>query len=45
VDRFGTTFGLIPVEPEEGEDFWYVDLQPGDYMAFSEPWDSGDYET
>jgi hypothetical protein len=45
VDRFGTKFGLIPLEPEEGEDFWYVNVEPGDYMAFSEPWDSGDYET
>jgi hypothetical protein len=45
VERFGTTFGLIPLEPEEGEDFWFVEIQPGNYMAFSEPWDSGDYET
>jgi hypothetical protein len=45
VERFGTTFGLIPLEPEDGEDFWYVNVEPDNYMAFSEPWDSGDYDT
>jgi hypothetical protein len=45
VERFGTKFGLIPREPEEEDDVWYVEVQPGNYMAFSEPWDSGDYET
>jgi len=24
---------------------WAVELQPGNYMAFFEPWDSGDYDT
>jgi hypothetical protein len=48
VERFGTTFGLIPSEPEPDEEKdmpLYVEVQPGNYMAFSEPWDSGDYDT
>jgi hypothetical protein len=24
---------------------WAVEVQPGNYMAFFEPWDSGDYDT
>jgi len=45
VERFGTTFGLIPRPPEEEGESWWVELQPGNYMAFYEPWDSGDYDT
>ncbi len=49
VERFGTQFGLIPNEREEDEDEddyrLTISLMPGDYMAFSEPWDSGDYDT
>jgi hypothetical protein len=45
VVRFGTTFGLIPLEPENEEDGWWVEVEPGNYMAFSEPWDSGHYDT
>ena len=45
VERFGTTFGLIPSPPEDDDEGWYVTLEPGDYMAFTEPWDSGDYDT
>jgi len=45
VERFGKTFGLIPREPEEEDDPWAVELQPGNYMAFFEPWDSGEYDT
>lgn len=45
IDRFGTTFGLIPREPEEDDDTWWVILEPGNYMAFTEPWDSGEYDT
>ena len=45
VQQFGTTFGLIPREPEVEEDIWAVELQPGNYMAFFEPWDSGEYDT
>ena len=43
VERFGTTFGLIPDWDEE--DSLSVILQPGNYMAFYEPWDNGDYDT
>lgn len=45
IGRFGTTFGLIPRPPEEEGDAWAVEVQPGNYMAFFEPWDSGDYDT
>jgi len=45
VERFGLKFGLIPRPPEDDEDDWWVELQPGNYMAFHEPWDSGDYDT
>jgi hypothetical protein len=44
-EQFGTVFGLIPRPPEEDDDDWWVELQPGNYMAFTEPWDSGDYDT
>jgi hypothetical protein len=45
VERFGTTFGLIPRPPEDEDDGWWVELLPGNYMAFHEPWDSGEYDT
>ena len=45
VERFGTTFGLVPRTPETDEDEWVVEAQPGNYMAFFEPWDSGIYDT
>ena len=45
VERFGTTFGLVLRDPEEEDDPWAIEMQPGNYMAFFEPWDSGDYDT
>lgn len=45
VERFGTQFGLIVREPEDEDDVWAVEVQPGNYMAFFEPWDSGEYDT
>ncbi len=45
VQRFGTTFGLVVRAPEEDDDEWAAELKPGNYMAFFEPWDSGDYDT
>ncbi len=45
IERFGTTFGLVLREPEEEGDPWAVEVQPGNYMAFFEPWDSGMYDT
>jgi hypothetical protein len=45
-ERFGVTFGLIPRPPDDDEDgSWWVEAQPGNYMAFHEPWDSGLYDT
>jgi hypothetical protein len=44
IERFGTTFGLVLREPED-EEVWAVEVQPGNYMAFFEPWDSGEYDT
>ncbi len=45
LERFGTTFGLVVRVPEDEDDVWAVEMQPGNYMAFFEPWDSGDYDT
>jgi hypothetical protein len=47
VERFGIAFGLILRMPDARDpyDAWAVELQPGNYMAFFEPWDSGDYDT
>lgn len=45
VAKFDTHFGLIVRPPEDDEDIWAVEVQPGNYMAFFEPWDSGDYDT
>lgn len=45
IERFGSTFGLVLREPAENEDTWAVELQPGNFMAFFPPWDSGDYDT
>lgn len=45
VERFGREFGLMVREPEDGDEVWAVEMMPGHYMAFSEPWDSGDYDT
>jgi len=44
----GVEFGLIASEmdPEDSDDGgWTVELLPGNYMAFFEPWDSGEYDT
>lgn len=42
-DHNGTKFGLIPAFDEEGGDVW-LEMQPGNYMAFFPPWD-GEYDT
>ena len=44
IEKFGTTFGLIPDGPED-EDYLSITVEPGNYMAFYEQWDSGDYDT
>ena len=45
VECFGTTFGLVVRPPADVQDDWWAELQPGNYMAFHEPWDSGEYDT
>ena len=45
VDHDGVEFGLVLREPEDEEDDAAVEAQPGNYMAFFEPWDSGEYDT
>ncbi len=45
LDRFGVKFGLIARPPEDEDDSWWVEAQPGNFMAFCEPFDSGDYDT
>ena len=45
VEYEGTQIGLILREPEDDDDVWAVELLPGNFMAFFEPWDSGDYDT
>lgn len=43
-ERFGIDFGLIPRECEDEVDEPAIEMQPGNYMAFFNPWD-GDYDT
>ncbi len=43
VEFAGFSFGLIPREMDEEE--WQVTFEPGNTMAFYEPWDSGEYDT
>jgi hypothetical protein len=45
VDRVGLTFGLVYREPDEAGDVEAVEVLPGNYMAFFEPWDDGAYDT
>ncbi|MFA6044851.1 MAG: hypothetical protein WC718_07695 [Phycisphaerales bacterium] len=45
LERFGTTFGFVAAPPKGAEDEWLVEVQPGSYMTFAEPWDSGEYDT
>ena len=45
IERFGLEFGLVARAPEDEDDEWAVEMQPGNYMAFFEPWDSGEYDT
>jgi len=45
VERFGVTFGFVLRPPEKTADGWCVTVEPGNYMEFHEPWDSGEYYT
>lgn len=44
VEKYGRQFGLIFDAEDEEELGAWVTVQPGDYMAFSSPWD-GEYDT
>jgi len=44
IDRFGATFGFLPIEPEEDGHEWCVEFHPGNFMAFYPPSD-GEYDT
>ncbi len=44
IERFGVTFGLIPFPPQQENGNWWVEFHPGNYMAFTDPWD-GHYDT
>jgi len=43
-EQFGIEFGLIPREGDDEDDVPAIELQPGNFMAFFEPWE-GDYDT
>lgn len=47
LQRFGVEFGLVtaPPDPDVEGSGWQVEMQPGNYMAFYAPWDSGIYDT
>jgi hypothetical protein len=45
----GHVFGMVLNGPDaddpDEEWYWNVTVEPGDYMAFYAPWDSGEYDT
>jgi hypothetical protein len=43
IERSGTKFALVPRAPEHEDDGWWVEPQPVNYVAFHEPWDSGNH--
>lgn len=44
VEKFGVEFGLIAHPPKRLTDEWHVTVEPGHYMTFAPPWDSGQYD-
>ena len=36
---------FVALAPEDEDDDWVVEMQPGNYTAFFESWDSGGYDT
>lgn len=46
-EQFGVMMGLIPFwyDDDDEDGRWTVELHPGNFMAFYEPWDSGIYDT
>lgn len=50
VTEHGQVFGMIlhgrdPEYPEDDDWAWNITLEPGNFMAFYSPWDSGEYDT
>jgi hypothetical protein len=45
LERFGVEFGFIAEPPEHEDGEWTVIVEPGNFMAFYPPWDSGEYDT
>lgn len=45
IERFGVKFGFIAEASAEPGDDWSVIVEPGNYMCFSPPWTSGEYDT
>ncbi len=45
VRKDGLEFGLILRESEDEQGSFVAEMLPGNYMAFFEPWDSGEYDT
>ncbi len=45
IEHDGIIFGLVPYPPDEDSEDWWITAEPGDYIAFYEPWDSGEYDT
>ncbi len=45
IEHEGVEFGLIPRAPEDEDDDWTVEAQPGNYLSFYAPWDKGEYDT
>jgi hypothetical protein len=45
VKKFKIEFGLSHSGPEDPFDPWLAAFTPGAYMKFTQPWDSGTYET
>src|SRR5262249_56886979 len=43
-EKFGVEFGLVAHAPKRLIDEWHVTVEPGHYMTFSPPWDSGEYD-
>ena len=41
----GVEFGLIPRQPDDEDEDWSVEAQPGNYIAFTPPWHEGGYDT
>lgn len=41
----GILFGLIVHTPHDVDGLWTATFEPGNYMSFTEPWDSGEYDT